>query len=92
MAMFVAEGLALGTLGAAVGVALGSVLATVLTRAQIQLPPPPTFSRPVPLTILVERPLLIAVPILLVSTLLLASLLPAARAARLRITDALGHL
>jgi putative ABC transport system permease protein len=92
MAMFVAEGLALGTLGAAIGVALGSVLATVLTRAHIQLPPPPTFSRPVPLTILVERPLLIAVPILLVFTLLLASLLPAARAARLRITDALGHL
>jgi putative ABC transport system permease protein len=92
MAMFVAEGVALGTLGAAVGVALGSVLATLLTRAQIQLPPPPTFSRPVPLTILVERPLLIAVPILLIFTLFLASLLPAARAARLRITDALGHL
>jgi ABC-type lipoprotein release transport system permease subunit len=31
------------------------------------------------------------VPIVMVITLFFASLLPAARAARLRITDALGH-
>jgi len=90
--MFLVEGLTLGVLGTAAGVVLGSVLAHVLTIAQIQLPPPPTFSEPQPLRILVVAPLLVGVPVVLVTTLVLASVWPALRAARLRITDALAHL
>lgn len=91
MLMFVTEGLGLGVLGGALGAALGYGLARVLTDAGITMPPPPTFTSGVPLVIDVVPVLWAAVPALMAATMLMASLLPAARAARLRITDALGH-
>jgi putative ABC transport system permease protein len=90
--MFLVEGLTLAILGTGVGVVLGSILARVLTNAHIQLPPPPTFSEPQLLRILIVPPLLVGVPIVLITTLVLASVWPAVRAARLRVTDALAHL
>ncbi len=89
LAMFIVEGLGLGVLGAAIGVAGGSALALGLTRARIQMPPPPTFTTGFPLVIDVVPALGIGVFVLMVGTLLVASILPAARAARLRITEAL---
>jgi putative ABC transport system permease protein len=90
--MFLVEGLGLGALGTGLGAIAGALLARVLTQAHILLPPPPTFSEPVLLNILLVPPLLIGAPLVLVATLTLASVAPAARAARLRITDALGHI
>jgi hypothetical protein len=87
--MFVVEGLALGVVGGAAGVAVGWTLAAVLTRAHIAMPPPPTFTTGFPLVIDVVPVLGAAVFALMVVTLLVASILPAARAARLRITEAL---
>jgi len=49
MAMFVVEGLTLGTLGGFLGLAVGYALATGLTRAGIQMPPAPTFTTGFPL-------------------------------------------
>jgi putative ABC transport system permease protein len=92
LAMFVTEGLGLGLLGGAAGAALGYLLARVLTTAHVMLPPPPTFSSRIPLIIDVVPALWVVVPVLMMGTMLVAALLPAARAARLRITDALGHL
>jgi putative ABC transport system permease protein len=92
MGMFVAEGLALGVLGGAIGLALGWSLATGLTGAGIMMPPPPTFTTGFPLQIDVVPALYMAVLVLMVVTLGIAAVLPAARAARLRITDALGHV
>lgn len=92
MTMFVVEGLALGTLGGLLGVALGYALARGLTAAGIQMPPPPTFTTGFPLQIAVVPALYASVLMVMILTLGLAAVLPAARAARLRITDALGHI
>jgi putative ABC transport system permease protein len=89
LTMFVVEGLGLGVLGGALGVALGWALAIGLTRAKIAMPPPPTFTTGFPLVIDVVPALGVGVFVLMVITLLVASILPAARAARLRITEAL---
>jgi putative ABC transport system permease protein len=92
LVMFVTEALGLGALGGLAGAACGWAAAYALNSAQIRLPPPPTFNRGVLLIIDVVPALWIAVPVLMLITLLMASVLPAARAARLRITDALGHV
>jgi putative ABC transport system permease protein len=92
MTMFVIEGLTLGTLGGLLGLAAGYALATGLTRAGIQMPPPPTFTTGFPLQIAVVPALYASVLLAMIVTLGLAAVLPAARAARLRITDALGHI
>jgi putative ABC transport system permease protein len=91
LVMFVTEAFGLGLLGGVIGATLGYGAAHAITAAHIMLPPPPTFSRGVLLNIDVVPALWIAVPLLMLGTLLVASILPAARAARLRITDALGH-
>jgi putative ABC transport system permease protein len=91
LVMFITEAFGLGVLGGVTGAALGWIAAHAINAAQIRLPPPPTFSRGVLLIIDVVPVLWMAVPVLMLATLLIASVLPAARAARLRITDALGH-
>jgi putative ABC transport system permease protein len=89
LAMFVVEGVGLGVLGGAIGVGLGWACAVMLTRARIAMPPPPTFTTGFPLVIDVVPALGLGVFLLMVGTLFAASVLPAARAARLRITEAL---
>jgi putative ABC transport system permease protein len=92
MGMFVVEGLGLGAIGGAGGLVLGYGLAIGLTRAGIRMPPPPTFTTGFPLVISVVPVLYAAVLVLMIVTLGFAAVLPAARAARLRITGALGHV
>jgi putative ABC transport system permease protein len=92
MGMFIVEGLALGAIGGALGVAVGYALAVGLTNADILMPPPPTFTRGFPLEIAVVPVLYAVVMALMVATLGIAAFFPAARAARLRIIDALGHV
>jgi putative ABC transport system permease protein len=92
MGMFVVEGLALGVMGGGLGLGLGWALAVGLSRAGIIMPPPPSFTTGFPLQIDVVPALYLMVLALMVLTLGVAAVLPAARAARLRITDALGHL
>jgi len=92
LVMFLTEAFGLGLLGGVTGAGLGWIAAHAINSAQIRLPPPPTFSRGVLLIIDVVPVLWTAVPLLMLVTLLIASVLPAARAARLRITDALGHV
>ena len=89
--MFIVEGLTLGTVGGLLGVGAGYLLAIGLNRARIQMPPPPTFTSGFPLQIAVVPALSAAVMAMMILTLGIAAVLPAARAARLRITDALGH-
>jgi putative ABC transport system permease protein len=92
MGMFIVEGLALGTIGGVIGLAAGWALARGLTAAGIIMPPPPTFTTGFPLQIAVVPALYAGVLLLMIVTLGVAAVLPAARAARLRITDALGHV
>lgn len=92
MTMFVVEGLTLGAVGGLLGLSLGYSLARALSASGIQMPPPPTFTRGFPLQIEVVPALYASVFVVMVLTLGLAAVVPAARAARLRITDALGHV
>ena len=92
MVMFIAEGLGLGAAGAAAGVAAAGVLATVLSRAGIMMPPPPTFTTGFPLQIDVVPQLYSIVFVVMTATAAIAAVVPAARAARLRITEALAHV
>ena len=92
MGMFVVEGLTLGVIGGGLGLAAGWAAAIGLSRAGIIMPPPPTFTTGFPLEIDVVPALYVMVLVLMVVTLGVAAVLPAARAARLRITDALGHI
>ena len=90
--MFVVEGIGLGVLGGVLACVVGGSASIALTRARIMMPPPPTFTRGFPLVIDVVPVLYLAVAVLIAATLAVASILPAARAARLRITEALGHV
>ncbi len=90
--MCIAEGVGLGVIGGGAGVGLGVALARALTGAGIMMPPPPTFTTGFRLVIDVVPELGIGVFVSMVTTLLVASIPPAARAASLRITEALGHI
>lgn len=92
LGMFIAEGLGLGVVGGTLGLALAAALATSLSSAGIIMPPPPTFTTGIPLQIDVVPSLYWAVLVVMVATVGIAAVVPAARAARLRIIDALGHI
>jgi putative ABC transport system permease protein len=92
LVIFVLEGLLIGCLGGLVGLAAGYGAIALLNAAHITLPPPPSFSTGVPLLVKFVPAMFAAVFGLLVSILSLASLLPAARGARLSIVEALGHV
>jgi putative ABC transport system permease protein len=90
--MFLLEGFFLGCLGGLLGLAGGYGLIRVLNGMRITLPPPPSFSTGVPLLIKVVPEMFAGVFVLLVAVMSLSALLPAARGARLRIVEALGHV
>ncbi len=90
--MCLVEAGGLGLFGGAVGVGTGLLLARVLTTAHIMMPPPPTYTTGFPLVIDIVPPLATGIFITMVVTLLVAAALPAVRASRLRITEALAHV
>jgi putative ABC transport system permease protein len=91
--MFVLEGAMLGALGGTAGVVLGQLVALVfnLTGATWT---PPGQAAPVPLEVLTTHVggLLAGVWVVLVVTATVAAVVPANRAARLKIVDALRHV
>ena len=91
MGMFIAEGLGLGVVGGSLGLALAAVLATACrTPASSCLPR--RRSRPDSRCGSMSSGALRSVLVVMIATVGIAAVLPAARAARLRITDALGHV
>jgi putative ABC transport system permease protein len=92
MALFVLEATLLGILGAAVGVAGGNLLAVVLNHSGIHLPPPPGTTSPMAFRVLFVPSLMVGSSILVIVSLALASILPAIRASRLQIAEALAHV
>jgi putative ABC transport system permease protein len=90
--LFVLEAVITGVGGALAGVAAGNVLGALLNRANLQLPPPPGNTVSMAFRVLHEPALMAGASVLVVCTLALASVLPAIRASRLQIAEALAHI
>ncbi len=90
--MCLVEAAGLGFSGGAAGVGAGVLLARTLTAARIVMPPPPTYTVGFPLVIDVVPPLALGIFLTMVITLLAAAALPAIRASRLRVTEALTYV
>lgn len=86
---FVAEGVAIGVLGGAAGALIGWLLALAISRVGIPMPPPPGMSRGYVGEIMLTWPILVDSFMLAVGTTLLASALPAWKASRMNVVDAL---
>ncbi len=91
-ALFVTEGVITGVVGAAIGLAGGNALAALINKANIQVPPPPGNVEGFQLQVMHVPALMVAASVLVVLTLAFASILPAIRAARLRIVESLAHV
>jgi putative ABC transport system permease protein len=91
LAMFLTEGALLGVLGGALGVALGSLLAMAISFIGIPMPPPPGMDIGFTGRISISPALALDAFVLAFLTTLLASVMPAIRAARMNVVDALRH-
>ena len=90
--MFLAEGLVIGVLGAIAGVAGGAFLANVINRGHVMLPPPPGYTVGYPLRMLMSPSILITTAVISIVTATISSIVPALKASRMKIVDALGHI
>ena len=92
MGLFVGEAVFTGALAAALGVAAGTGLGALLNRSGLVMPPPPGTTAGLPLRVIHEPALMAGAAVLVLITLAAASLMPAVRASRLRIVEALSHV
>lgn len=91
MRMFVLEGLLLGLMGGLIGVTIGGALASVISHFGIPMPPAPGMTTGFTGHINITGELVVEAMALAVLTTLLASILPAWKASRMIIVDALRH-
>jgi putative ABC transport system permease protein len=91
MRMFLAEGVLIGVLGGLVGLVLGYVLAAIISFIGIPMPPAPGMARGYIGQILINPSLAGEALILALVTTLIASIMPAWKASRMNIVDALRH-
>ena len=92
VSLFMTEAALTGIFGAAAGVLMGNLLGAALNASGLSLPPPPGSDVGMPFRVL-QVPLLMAgSSLLVVLSLALASILPAIRASRLQIAEALAHV
>ncbi len=89
--MFIIEGLVLGVIGGVLGVILGSLIASVVSYVGIPMPPPPGMAHGFTGHINVTPLISTEAFALAVVTTLLASILPAWKASKMVIVDALRH-
>lgn len=92
VAIFVLEGLFIGLLGGALGLLGSWGLIKWINASGIMMPPPPSFSRGIPLQVNVVPELFAGVFALTALLMVVSALAPALRGARLRIVEALGHV
>ncbi len=91
-AMILAEALWLGVFGALIGGAAGLATTAALNAAGLQMPPPPGAVDPIDLQLAYVPEAYLASALLMVVVLAVAALPPIARAVRLSIVEALGHV
>lgn len=87
--LFLLEGLILGVVGVLIGLAVGALLAVVLSAVGIPMPPGPGMSWGYEAGILLSPKSLLTAAGIALATTLAASLYPAWKASRLEIVDAL---
>jgi putative ABC transport system permease protein len=92
VALFMLEATLLGLLGALVGVVGGNLLGAFINAAGLHMPPPPGYTVRISFHILHVPVLMIGSSILVIVSLAAASILPAIRASRLQIAEALSHV
>lgn len=92
LSLFLMEGLILGALGGALGLAFGIIAAKLLSIKGIYIPPPPTMTEGYTALINVVPKDLIFAFSLAVGTSLVSSIYPAFKAARLKVVDALRYI
>ena len=90
--LFMAEATVLGVLGAALGVTAGNLLGMALNASGLHLPPPPGYTTPIAFRVLHIPGIMIGSSVMVVGSLAMASILPAVRASRLQIVEALSHV
>jgi putative ABC transport system permease protein len=90
--MFLLEGLFVGILGGAIGLAAGYALAHLVNGLHLQLPPPPGYTRGYTLELLLRAPVLVESLLVAVVTATVSAIFPAFKASRMKIVDALGHI
>jgi putative ABC transport system permease protein len=92
VALFMLEATVTGILGAAVGLVGGNLIGVLLNASGLHLPPPPGLSVEMSFRVLHVPALMIGSSIMVIVSLALASILPAIRASRLQIAEALAHV
>lgn len=90
--MFVAEGVVISVFGCLAGAALALVVRAALNSSGIELPPPPGASHGMPLHVAFYPATYLAGLAAMLATLALASYIPARRASRVPIVEALAHV
>ncbi len=89
--VFLWEGAMLGLIGGATGLVLGILLAQSISAIGIPMPPPPGMAHGYVGRIVILAPLAMDALALAILTTLVASILPAWKASRMNIVDALRH-
>ncbi|HWT65284.1 MAG TPA: ABC transporter permease [Terracidiphilus sp.] len=92
VALFMAEATLLGVFGAAAGVIGGNAIGLLLNASGLHLPPPPGTDVPMAFKVIIGPALGTGASLMVMISLTLASILPAIRASRLQITEALSHV
>lgn len=85
------ENALLGLFGSLLGVVIGATLAGIISGIGISMPPPPGSNANYTATILLVPWVLVAAPLIGVLAAVMAAVLPARRASRLPVVDALRH-
>jgi putative ABC transport system permease protein len=92
VALFMVEATITGILAAIAGVIGGSLLGVMLNASGLHLPPPPGATVEMHFRVLHVPSLMIGSSLLVIVSLALASIVPAIRASRLQIAEALAHV
>ncbi len=92
VALFMLEATLTGALGAVAGVVGGNLLGALINASGLHMPAPPGLTVPISFHVLHLPALMIGSSLIVIVSLALASVLPAIRASRLQIAEALAHV
>lgn len=89
---FLLEGLVIGVIASACGLILGFLLSFLINHAGIMMPPPPGSTFGYALNVHYVLSIYLGSFVFMVFTSLVSTLIPAFKAAKMKIVDALGHI